>query len=438
MKNKKSAAKGCLLGLAIGDALGTTLEFAPRDTYRPLTDMVGGGPFKLKPGQWTDDTSMALCLADSLLACHRHEPLDQLARYQRWYRQGENSVTGHCFDIGGTVRGALNRHAQSGDPYPGCEDAMSAGNGSLMRLAPVVLFYSQHRVLRDDALKNLLYMVALSSRTTHGEARTIAACQLMALLIDKALIIDPTQDESKAEVLTLTETELGALGSLPEEIALIACGAYRSKARHEIASSGYVVHSLEAALWSFWHSSTFAEGALLAANLGGDADTVAAIYGQLAGAYYGYEGIPASWCERLAWHDKLVALALALHDADSCCLPQDHELAELLTRMQGVADSNAHEQAAVLLYASHELGLMQPIGMNWPPASEMMSRLSELDPIVEYAERMAVIAHWTKLDCCCMLGALIRKDRFCDSLESDIDDGIVALVLQRLSLLMEA
>ncbi|MDX7817150.1 ADP-ribosylglycohydrolase family protein, partial [Aeromonas caviae] len=216
MKNRQSASKGCLLGLAIGDALGTTLEFAPRDSYTALTDMIGGGPFKLEAGQWTDDTSMALCLADSLLACHRHDPLDQLARYQRWYRQGENSVTGYCFDIGSTVRRALRQYGHSGDPYPGSEDAMSAGNGSLMRLAPIVLFYSQHRVQkRENALQYLLNMVALSSRTTHGEARAVAACQLMALFIDKALLIDPSQDAGKDAVLKLTESELSALGVLP-------------------------------------------------------------------------------------------------------------------------------------------------------------------------------------------------------------------------------
>ena len=142
MKNRLvSKAMGTLLGLAIGDALGTTLEFKARDQYTLLTDMVGGGPFKLKAGEWTDDTSMALCLADSLLACKRHDPIDQLRRYLRWRDEGENSVKGRCFDIGRTVDQALQNFKRSQHAYPGCQDEFSAGNGSLMRLAPIALFY---------------------------------------------------------------------------------------------------------------------------------------------------------------------------------------------------------------------------------------------------------------------------------------------------------
>lgn len=436
MKNRKNAVQGCLLGLAVGDALGSTLEFAPRDTYEPLIDMVGGGPFKLKPGQWTDDTSMALCLADSLLACNRHDPLDQLARYQRWYQQGENSVTGYCFDIGNTVKRALRQYGQNGEPYSGSVDPMSAGNGSLMRLAPIVLFYSQHIVRKVDALQQLLNMVALSSRTTHGEARAIAACQLMALLIDKALLIDPSLNDGKDAVLKLAESELSALDSLPEEIALIASGTYRHKARNEIASSGYVVHSLEAALWCFWHSTSFAEGALLAANLGDDADTVTAIYGQLAGAYYGEEGIPANWLERLAWRDKLAKLALSLHDADTCRLPQDSELAELVMHMQGAADQCEDEQVLVLTSACYQLGIMQPTGLDWPQASAMMALSSSLTQSKQ--ERAELINTWSRLDCCCMLTALIRMDRFCDNLlNGAICSGLVSMILLRISRLLE-
>lgn len=436
MKNRHSAAKGCLLGLAIGDALGTTLEFAPRDTYTALTDMTGGGPFKLAPGQWTDDTSMALCLADSLLACHRHDPRDQLDRYLRWYRQGENSVTGHCFDIGSTVSRALRQYDKSGNPYPGSDDAMSAGNGSLMRLAPIVLFYSQHRSLRVDPLPQLIEMAALSSRTTHGEGRAVAACQLMALYIDRALSTEPSEADSKAAVLTLTDDERFALGSLPEEIALIANGAYRDKARQQIASSGYVVDSLEAALWSFWHSNTFADGALLAANLGGDADTVAAIYGQLAGAYYGDEGIPASWRDRLAWHDKLSELALALSSSEACCLPQDAELTMLLAQMQACAGESADAQATVLRQACYELGVMQHTGMDWPPAYTVTQQPTSLTPSEQHQARVTIIATWSTGDCCCMLCALIRADRFDGGLTGYIDEGLVSLILQRLSRLV--
>src|SRR5688500_928565 len=134
--------RGAPLGLAAGDALGTTLEFQRPGTFTPIDEMVGGGPFVLEPGQWTDDTSMALCLAESLLECNGFDPVDQLRRYVRWYREGHHSSTGRCFDIGSTVRAALQRFEETGEPWCGSTDPQTAGNGSLMRLAPVVLFYA--------------------------------------------------------------------------------------------------------------------------------------------------------------------------------------------------------------------------------------------------------------------------------------------------------
>ena len=128
--------RGALLGLAAGDALGTTLEFRAPWTFQPLTDMVGGGPFQLAPGQWTDDTSMALCLAESLVECQGFDPTDQMRRYLRWYREGYLSSTGTCFDIGLTTRAALRRFEQSGEPFAGETSPHAAGNGSLVRLAP--------------------------------------------------------------------------------------------------------------------------------------------------------------------------------------------------------------------------------------------------------------------------------------------------------------
>src|SRR5579871_4967454 len=128
--------RGCLLGLAAGDALGTTLEFTPPGTFDPITDMVGGGPFDLKPGQWTDDTSMALCMAESLVTQKGFDPGHQLETYWRWYHDGHLSVKGRCFDIGITTAAALRRFDQTRDPYCGSTDPQAAGNGSLMRLAP--------------------------------------------------------------------------------------------------------------------------------------------------------------------------------------------------------------------------------------------------------------------------------------------------------------
>src|SRR3954468_6989798 len=123
-----------LVGLAVGDALGTTAEFTAKGSVRPIDDMVGGGPFGLEAGQWTDDTSMALCLAESLIERRGFDPVDQLERYVRWWREGHLSSTGACFDIGGTVRAALVRFVATGRADSGSTDPRSAGNGSIMRL----------------------------------------------------------------------------------------------------------------------------------------------------------------------------------------------------------------------------------------------------------------------------------------------------------------
>ena len=153
--------QGCLLGLAAGDAVGTVAEFKPRGSFPPVTDMTGGGPFRLQPGQWTDDTSMALCLADSLIACGGFDAADQMSRYVRWWREGYLSSTGACFDIGNATRDALSRYRDTGEPFAGSTDPYSAGNGSLMRLAPAPLFFAS-----DPELA--IRMSAESSRTTHG------------------------------------------------------------------------------------------------------------------------------------------------------------------------------------------------------------------------------------------------------------------------------
>jgi len=137
-----SRYRGALLGLAAGDALGTTVEFRSPGTFEPLTDIIGGGPFGLEPGQWTDDTSLALCLAESLVEGDGFDPQDQLRRYVRWYRHGYLSSTGECFDIGHTTREALHRFERTGEPFCGPTASHTAGNGSLMRLAPVPLCFA--------------------------------------------------------------------------------------------------------------------------------------------------------------------------------------------------------------------------------------------------------------------------------------------------------
>lgn len=283
--------QGALLGLAVGDALGTTLEFHSPGSFEPISDMMGGGPFQLEPGQWTDDTSMALCLAESLVSCKGFDAQDQMQRYVRWWREGHLSSTGRCFDIGNTTREALARFSRTGDPLAGSDDPKRAGNGSIMRLAPIPMAY------RTDP-QAAITLAAESSRTTHGARTCIDACRYLA-----GLLVGAFEGMEKDALLADHFTPVPGLwddAPLTPQIDEVVSGSFKRKDPPEIQGSGYVVRSLEAALWAFHRSESFKEGALLAVNLGDDADTTGAVYGQLAGAYYGVEGIPAGWLERLS------------------------------------------------------------------------------------------------------------------------------------------
>ena len=297
--------RGCLLGLAAGDALGTTLEFKPPGTFEPIDDIVGGGPFGLEPGQWTDDTSMALCLATSLVECGGFDPADQMQRYVRWWREGYLSSTGECFDIGITTRGALSRFMQRGEPYAGSAHLNSAGNGSLMRLAPVPMRYA------GDAAEAIA-RAADSSRVTHGATEAVDACRYYA-----GLLVGALRGVGKQTLLSPGHCPIEGLWErepLADKVALVASGSFKDRDPPHIRGTGYVVDALEAALWAFDRSDTFRGGALLAVNLGDDADTTGAIYGQIAGAHYGAEAIPAAWRAKLAMADQMTSLADRLHD----------------------------------------------------------------------------------------------------------------------------
>jgi ADP-ribosyl-[dinitrogen reductase] hydrolase len=290
--------RGALLGLAAGDALGTTLEFKPPGAFAPLTDMTGGGPFGLKPGEWTDDTSMALCLAESLIEKRGFDAKDQMDRYCLWYERGHLSSTGRCFDIGNTVRSALETYLRTENPFSGSESPNAAGNGSLMRRAPVPLFFALNP-------KHAIHQSGESSRTTHGTKAAVDACRYFA-----GLLVGALRGKPKAELLSPyfypgDEPAFWNENGLDSKIATIAAGSFKKKDPPAIRGTGYVVDSLEAALWAFDRSKSFREGALLAVNLGDDADTTGAIYGQIAGAFYGAEQIPPEWRVKLTMRDLI-------------------------------------------------------------------------------------------------------------------------------------
>lgn len=286
----RDRAIGALLGLAIGDAVGTTLEFKARDTYPLLQDMNGGGPFGLKAGEWTDDTAMALALADSLAKVPTLDAADLMMRFVDWHERGRYSCTGRCFDIGITTRQALARWTATGEPNAGSTDPKTAGNGSLMRLAPVALRHFRNRALLRD-------VAARQSRTTHAAPEAVDACVAYA-----EVLADAIAGATRSEVLRARSGFAGAIDA-------IMLGSWRGKHRSQIKARGYVAHSLEASLWSVGASGSFKEAVLRAANLGEDADTTAAITGQLAGALYGASGTPTDWQTRVAWGDTITAQA---------------------------------------------------------------------------------------------------------------------------------
>lgn len=276
--------RGALIGLAVGDALGTTLEFTGIGPHG-LTDMVGGGPFNLPAGGWTDDTSMALCLAQSLMRCQGFDAQDQIKNYVRWYRDGYLSSTDRCFDIGNTVQRALRTFEQTGEPFAGPTDPLTAGNGSLMRLAPIPMYYAG-----DDT--QLAHYASQSSRVTHGAPAAIDACVLMAIMMATGL-----RGGTKADIIPAGERYAQTV-AIQADIAKVMQGSYRKQPPF-IQGTGYVVKSFEAALWAFYYFDDFKTGALAAVNLGQDADTTGAIYGQLAGAVWGESQIPVAWRQRL-------------------------------------------------------------------------------------------------------------------------------------------
>jgi ADP-ribosyl-[dinitrogen reductase] hydrolase len=298
---------GALVGLAVGDALGAAVEFRAPGTFPPVTGYRGGGPHPIPPGAWTDDTSMALALADSI-ASVGWDLDDQARRYVAWMDEGAYSVIDRCFDIGTTTAAALARWKRHGDARSsGGDSPRTAANGSIMRLAPVpiscVSWY-------PDRLADVVERCIESSLPTHREPRTVAACGYLG-----AILVALIGGEAREVVLDPAWWGRAVSRSLvppsPEIDAVIA-GSYRDRAVERIRGSGYVVESLEAALWAFTGARDFAGAVLAAVNLGDDADTTGAVCGQLAGAYWGLTGIPDDLRSGLVRGDEVEAAARRL------------------------------------------------------------------------------------------------------------------------------
>lgn len=291
----RDKAIGAMVGLAVGDAVGTTLEFQPRDRYT-VHDMVGGGAFRLKAGEWTDDTSMALCLAETYLQRNKLEVNDFRDRLVRWYKQGENSSNGICFDIGNTTRFALEQYLQHGPMWMGNTEKNTAGNAALIREAPVAIF-------RRKTLRGIWFDSQAQSQATHGASESLSSCFFLGLILH--YLINGYDKE---------KTFSPHIVPLSSRVLIINAGEYKQKTRDQIRSSAYVIDTLEAALWAVWNTNNFRDAVLLAANLGDDADSVAATAGQIAGALYGHAGIPQDWKDKLVQHGRIANMAAELFD----------------------------------------------------------------------------------------------------------------------------
>ncbi|CAF3529100.1 unnamed protein product [Rotaria socialis] len=312
--------QGSMVGLALGDALGAYVEFRPRQYLvdHPVTDLESGGTWGLTKGQFTDDTSMALCLANSLVACHGFNPYDQLVRYKWWHQFGYMSSIGNCFDIGAGTRQSLREFERRQKTFAKefsipltdmdqlsdgallekfdiyCSEDGVAGNGALTRLAPVPLFFHRFPAIAVE-------YSGISGQITYGDTIVYDACRYYGALIVAAL-----HGEPKSQLLDnkfySRHAEWFRNIPLHPGIQSIAEGSYKRVGGYNagIRGKGYIVSALEAALWAFWSDdNSFAKGVLAAVNLGDDTDTTAAIYGQLAGAYYGYGKLPERWLQHL-------------------------------------------------------------------------------------------------------------------------------------------
>jgi ADP-ribosyl-[dinitrogen reductase] hydrolase len=276
-----------LIGLAVGDSLGAAVEFSSPGSFAPVTGYRSGGPHGLEAGEWTDDTSMALALADSI-ASTGWDLNDQANRYVQWWQTGKYSVNGRCFDIGITTRSALSKFLATKNALAsGDASEPASGNGSIMRLAPVPIRYAS---LYPNKVEEISRLAEESSLPTHASEQCRSASRYLATVL-AALI----RGEDRSAVLSpdwKPFRHLKDIKPLHPLIQEVAEGSFRHKQPPVIQGSGWMVKSLEAALWAFYNADTFEEAVLRAVNLGDDADTTGAICGQLAGAFWGESSIP--------------------------------------------------------------------------------------------------------------------------------------------------
>jgi ADP-ribosyl-[dinitrogen reductase] hydrolase len=289
---------GALVGLASGDALAAPTQGERPGSFARVTEMVGGGKLALPRGAWSDDTAMALCLAESLLECSGSDARDQIERYSRWQREGYMTSTGLSVGVRASTARALAAAQWRRKSIPGSHDPTQLDPEPLARIAPAAMygFASAQQAVR---------LAGEVARTTCQAPAVVETCHVFAAMLHAALGGLP-----KAQVLAPQAglAELAAAGFKPRVRSLLA-GRYRSKAPPQIRAGTTIVETLEAAIWAFERTTSFRDGALLTVNLGESSDVAGAAYGALAGAFYGESAIPATWRASLLRLDLIMSLS---------------------------------------------------------------------------------------------------------------------------------
>jgi len=289
MKNKQENYLGGFLGLAVGDALGAPVEFLKRGSYEFVSEFQSGGPFQLEKGMWTDDTILSLILSENLNKYRKLEPKKIMKGFYSWWQNGYMSPTGVCFDIGNTTKSALMRFQKNNQAFSGVETDPPS-NGAIMRLLPINLFFqSSLKESRDNAI--------LMTKLTHGPQECIEASVILNYVLYFIL-----EGKSKEEIFKFTHFD----HPLKTRLEVLLRGDFLKKSYEEISGAGNAFETLESALYLFYHSKNFLDGLILGVNIGDDTDTVGAVYGQLAGTYFGVNNIPEKFINQLYNKEKII------------------------------------------------------------------------------------------------------------------------------------
>jgi ADP-ribosyl-[dinitrogen reductase] hydrolase len=266
---ERDKVKGMLWGLIVGDALGSPIQFTDKDNHPWITEMEYCPVFNVPAGFWTDDGSMAMCIMDSFVRKGDYDLNDVAETFVRWIKDGYlSSIEGRAFDIGNATFASLSKFSETGSLVNGEES--SQGNGSIMRFAPSYII--ARALNRPEIVREV-------SDVTHASNRVRETCDVLALVLDLHMA--------------------GGRSSY---------GPGSKTPREKVPNSGWCVDSLNAAMWAFNTTNTFEEGMIAAVNLGGDSDSIGAVYGQIAGAYYGFDAIPECWVKAVKTWEKVDAL----------------------------------------------------------------------------------------------------------------------------------